>query len=60
MGVSEIMAIVLVYISVDSILLDPAVPGLFYCKRDVAACDVIIFIRNPDLDNISDAILVLS
>ena len=43
----------------DFILLDLAIPELFYFKHDVVASDVIVFIDNPDVDSLSDAIPVL-
>ena len=51
------MAIVLNKIGVDSTLLDPAVPEIFYFKHDEEASKILIFIGNPHVDNI---ILVLS
>ena len=45
--------------SADSILLNQALPEIFYFKHDVRASNVIIFIGNPDVDSpsvVSDAI----
>ena len=55
MQVSKVKTIVLDLIGVDSILLDPAVPEI---KHDLGASLIIIFIVNPDVDNIEDHILV--
>ena len=57
-GIFKVRAIVLNYIGVGSILLDPAVPEIFYFKHDIAASLIIFFIGNPDVDNIGDATLV--
>ena len=45
---------------VNFILLDPAVPEIFYFKHDIGDSIIIIFIGNPDVDNFGDAILVPS
>ena len=47
-------------IGVDSILLHQAVSEIFYFKQNVGAFLLIIFIGNPDVSKIGDAILVLS
>ena len=44
---------------VDFVILDPAVPEIFYFKHDVRTALIIVLIGNPDVDIISDAILVL-
>ena len=44
---------------VNFIFLDPAVPAIFHFKHDVEAFLTIIFIANPDVDYISNAIVVL-
>ena len=44
---------------VDFIVLDPAVPEIFYFKDDTRASLIIIFIGNPEIDNMRDAIIVL-
>ena len=59
MEVFKNWAIVLDQIVVDSILLDPAVSEIFCFKHDVGASLIIIFVGNPDVGNIGDAILVL-
>ena len=59
MGIFKIRPIELDYIGVDSILFDPAVSEIFYFKHDVVASLIIIFIGNPDVDYIRDAVLVL-
>ena len=46
-------------INVDFIILDPAAPDIQYSTWGVGASLIIIFIGNPDVDNIGDAILVL-
>ena len=58
--VSEVMLIVLDEVGIDPILLDPAVLEIFYFKHDERASLIIIFIGNPDIDDIGNAILVLS
>ena len=45
---------------VNFILLDQAVPEIFYFKHDIGDSIIIIFIGNPDVDNFGDAILVPS
>ena len=59
MEVSQVRTTVLNYISVDPIFLDLAVSEIFYFKHDLRAFLIIIFIGNPDIDNIGDTILVL-
>ena len=44
----------------DPILFDPAVQEICYFKHDIWAYLIIILIANPDVDNIGDAILILS
>ena len=44
---------------VDFIVLDPAVPEIFYFKDDIRASLIIIFIGNPEIDNMRDAIIEL-
>ena len=58
-GVSKVREIVLNSIDVDSIFLDLA-PEIFYFKHYVGGSVFIIFTGTPDVDNIGDAILVLS
>ena len=48
------------YVGVDFVFLDPAFPEIFYFKHDVGASLIISFIGNPDVDNIRDAMAVLS
>ena len=60
MEVFEVWTIVINLIGVDSMILDPAVPKIFYFKHDVGASLIIVFIGNLDVDNIGDTILVLS
>ena len=60
MGLTKVRPILLNCLGVDFILLDPAVPEIFYFKHDVGTSLIIIFIGNPDVENIRDAILVLS
>ena len=38
--------------------LDPAVLEIIYFKHDVGASPIIVFIGNPDVDNIHDVVLV--
>ena len=58
--VFKVRAIVLGYIHVDFIVLDPAISELlFYFKHDVGGSVIIIFIGKPDVENIDNAILVL-
>ena len=45
-------------ISIDSILLDETAPEIFYCKYNIEASMILIFISNPDVDNIGNAIPV--
>ena len=45
--------------SASYIILDPAVPAIFYFKHNEGA-SLINFIGNPNVDNIRDAISVLS
>ena len=45
---------------VESILLDPAFPEIFDFKHDLETSPIIIFIGNPDDNNISETISVLS
>ena len=52
----EVRAIGLHEIGANSIFLDPAVPEIFYFKHDVEASLIVIFIGNPDVDNIGDDI----
>ena len=51
MMVSKFRPIVLGYIHVDFILLDPAVPEIFHFKHDVGSFLILIFVGNPDVDN---------
>ena len=53
-GGSKVRPIVLLEIGVHSILLDPAVTEIFYFKR--CGLLILIFIGNPNVDNIGDAI----
>ena len=38
--------------------LDPAVLEIIYFKHDVGASPIMVFIGNPDIDNIRDVVLV--
>ena len=58
--ITKVRQIVLDSISVEFFLLNPAVPEIFYFKHDEGASLIIIFIGNPNVDNICDAFLVLS
>ena len=60
MGVYKVIQIVLNYIGVGSILPDPAILEIFYFKHDVGASIITILIGNLDVDDIGDAVLVLS
>ena len=60
MRIYKVRPIVLDYIGNNFILLDPAVPEVFYFKLNIGAFLNLIFIGNPDVDNIGDAILVIS
>ena len=60
MGLSKVRPIVLDQTGVESIYPDQAVSEIIYFKHDVGASLIIAFIRNPDFDNVGDAILVLS
>ena len=59
MEVSEVRPIVLKKIGVDSILLDQAVPEIFYFEHDVGVSPIVLLIGNPDVNNNGSAILVL-
>ena len=61
MGISKVRVIVLNrnWVRVGSIFLNLAVPEIFCFKHDVVASLIIIFIDNPDVDDIGDAIVVL-
>ena len=52
MGVSKVRAVILDKIGVDSILLDPAVPEIFYFKHHVGASPIIILVGSPNANNI--------
>ena len=52
-------AIVLDYIGVDSILLDPAFSEIFYFKHHIGASLITISSCNPNVLNIGDVLLVL-
>ena len=60
MGVSKVRSIEIRLDWSWHILLDPAVPEIFYFKHGIAAFRIIIYIGNPHVDNIIDAILALS
>ena len=58
-GYFKVRTNVLEYVGADSILFDQAVPEIFFFKHDVGSSQTIICIGNPNVDNISNAILVL-
>ena len=57
-GLSTARPIILHYIGGDFILLDPAIPKIFYFKHDVGASLFIIFIAKSYVGNIGNAIPV--
>ena len=52
MEVPKVWPIALDYIGADSVLLDPAVPEIFY-KHDGGTPNVLIFIDSPYVDSLS-------
>ena len=58
MKLFKVIAIVLDYIGVYFILLDPAVPEIIFFKHHKGVTLIITFIGNPDIDDIGDVILL--